>query len=112
MALCTRHCRAGLQVVPSLRDSPHGPMYPALPCRATGCAVPTGLAPWPYVPGSAVPGYRLCRPYGTRPMALCTRQCRAGLQVVPSLRDSPRIHLQVPDPSTTRVFKRLVNSIC
>ena len=42
----TRHCRAGLQAVPSLRDSihkPHPTRHPALPCRATGCLVPSGL---------------------------------------------------------------------
>jgi hypothetical protein len=43
LTLPTRHCRAGL-VVPSLRDSPH----------------------WPCLPGTPVPGYRLCRPCGTR----------------------------------------------
>jgi hypothetical protein len=85
MALCTRHCRAGLQVVPSLRDSPHGPMYPAVPCRATGCAVPTGLAPWPYVPGSVVPGYRLCRPCGTRPGSIYKSRIHLQLEFLSGL---------------------------
>jgi hypothetical protein len=32
--------------VPSLRDSFTYLCYPALPCRATGCSVPSGLAGW------------------------------------------------------------------
>src|ERR1700742_4253176 len=84
-AFSTRHFRAGLRAVPSLRDSslclfypgtsvpgsrlcrPYGNsslclFYPALPCRALGCAVPTGLVPMPFLPGTSVPGSRLCRP--------------------------------------------------
>jgi hypothetical protein len=94
----TRHFRAGLQIVPSLRDSPE----------------------LRYLTGTSVPGYRLCRPFGTRlrsyPALPCratdcavardspelrdlTRHFRAGLQIVPSLRDS----LGLRDP--TRHFR-------
>src|ERR1700744_3796093 len=49
-AFSTRHFRAGLRAVPSLRDSSLCLFYPALPCRAPGCAVPTGLVPMPFLP--------------------------------------------------------------
>ncbi len=38
----------------------------ALTCRVTGCAVPAGLPELLILPGTSVPGYRLCRPFGTR----------------------------------------------
>jgi hypothetical protein len=119
----TRHFRAGLQAVPSLRDSPSYPYpYPALPCRATGCAVPTGLASYPYpypalpcrAAGCAVPSGLASYPY-PYPALPCrvqavtslrdsphtlilTRHFHAGLQAVPSLRDSPHT-LSLPGTS-------------
>jgi hypothetical protein len=51
------------------------------------------------LPGTSVPGYRLCRPSGTRLRCLILRHFRAGLQIVPSLRDSPALR----DP--TRHFR-------
>jgi hypothetical protein len=119
----TRHFRAGLQAVPSLRDSPSYPYpYPALPCRATGCAVPPGLASYPYpypalpcrAAGCAVPSGLASYPY-PYPALPCrvqavtslrdsphtlilTRHFHAGLQAVPSLRDSPHT-LSLPGTS-------------
>jgi hypothetical protein len=54
-----RHSRAGLLIVPSLRDSSHSPWAsPALPCRAIDYAVPTGLLAFGVgLPRTPVPGY-------------------------------------------------------
>src|SRR6201994_5020350 len=104
----TRHSHAGLQIVSSLRDlicmipNPALPCratdcvvpsgldlhdsYPALPCRATDCIVPSGLDLHDSYPGPPVPGYRLCRPFGTRFCMIPNPAlpCRATDCVVPS----------------------------
>jgi hypothetical protein len=155
----TRHSRAGLSIMPSLRDSPHSRIlpgtsvpgsrlcrpvgtrlipgsYPTLPCRALDCAVPSGLASFPdpirhfragllimpsrrdsphsrILPGTSVPGSRLCRPVGTRliPGSYPTLPCRALDYAVPSrLASSPdptrhfRAGLSIVPPFGTRLI--------
>ena len=90
------HSRAGLLMMPSLRDSSHSPWsFPALQCRAIDYAVPTGLLAFgvvlPALPCRAIDyavptgllafgvglplhsraGLLICRPYGTHSMAIC-----------------------------------------
>jgi hypothetical protein len=88
----SRHSRAGLLFMPSLRDFLAFGVraFPALPCRAFDYAVPAGLlALGVSLHGTPVPRFCLCRPSGTpRVRRESSRHSRAGLLIMPSLRDS------------------------
>ena len=92
----TRHCLPGSRLYRPYGTRCTDLAYPALPCRVSRLCRPYGTRctdlslPGTPVPGSSVLGYVLSRAGLTRDLyrPQPTRHCRAGLQVVSSLRDS------------------------